>query len=873
MRDNINIDPSLKLFESYRNFTGGLNTEQSNETLKESESTILENVDLLSRGSIRKREPHKLVYANTFGGTVAGVTNANQMGGQGIFKFVRGQSTIAIMAHSGKLYGSALSSDVAGSGIYPSGGVHDISADNSNWTFQTDNPIDAVQYNDTMYIVTGTRIGVLTYDASKASKFNLVDLVSSQINEYQATYVGYNLFDPSNDITNVFKDKISPNTNNFTVNIAQQGVIDTSYNAARNFIFLNNATTTGASSYLDVSGFTGVILNVKFNNSPSAFVNFQKSNDAVTWTSVSPDGSVATATNVQGTFTFTIGGSYSYFRVSVSGSVGGYITAYTQPKFLLRPPVAGDIVRFVANWDSDVVAHSSLPYSFKFEIKKFEDNDYPATAFQPYSVIPYADIPMDGYGEFDIRVTMQHTGGGGGATKTSNPAILTPLTVHPQGTKIALSTASFADAIKSCTRCIVHWNRLILYHGLSAPVNPASAVVNRIFISELDDFGYFPMYNYVDILSDATQAVTSIVRQRNQLVIFTPTQIYSMTGKSPLDYNLALINDSIGCANGWTPTVIDNDIYFAARDGVYVLRPSAYILNNFNVANISINIANTYLEKLPLFTYFGTGVIGFYFNDHYYLANRYVTATSVPFVKFLKFCVPTRAWSIDYVDVTNSTTQFAGTCGMTGVFVDGKRLFMQYTRSGRSIDDVSAPVYYASTIAVTFTNITTQYTDPTSLGYGYRRSYADLYGTSYTMKLRSKFYDFNAAFNRKKLKRIYLLVKNNEGTAANQVEDINLYVTVEADGAEVLDPNYGSVQIIGGVATWVVSSTPNFLFEVGVQMGEWDIGIDVIGTIPIQANYLNIRGKCRRTRLTIEHTDPVPCEVVAAGFQFRLKKP
>jgi hypothetical protein len=238
----------------------------------------------------------------------------------------------------------------------------------------------------------------------------------------------------------------------------------------------------------------------------------------------------------------------------------------------------------------------------------------------------------------------------------------------------------------------------------------------------------------------------------------------------------------------------------------------------------------------------------------------------------MKFCVPTRAWSIDYVDPRNSNTQYLSTVGITGVLTYNKRLYLQYTASGSPTNSY-ASFGFVSTVATTFTDITSADSYYSVQLAELRRSYADLYDKSYTMKLRSKFYDFSAAFNRKKLKRIYLLVQNNDGIQANEVEDIELYVTVEADGAEVLDPNYGSVQIIGGVATWVVTAVPNFLFEVGTQVGEWVMGTDVIGTIPIQSNYINIRGKCRRIRLTVEHTDPVPCEVVAAGFQFRLKKP
>lgn len=885
MRDNINIDPSLKLFESYKNFTNGLNTESSNETLRDGETTILNNVELKSRGSMRKREPYKRVYCSTTTTNTPAFISASPLTkiGQGMFKFTRTEqlgssvvtSVVAIIAFNGKIYSATLGNDEYSYPVSFPAGVTDISADNGGWSFQTTAPIEAVQYRDKMYITTGERIGVLEYDSTKASKFSLTDLVASTINEFQASYTGYNLYNSSNDITNVFYNKISSVSNTFNVSLVSKGIIDTSVNTVPDYQFyLDQSTVAAPASYLTVTGYTKLILSVTVSKLatgalPNFRVRFEQSTDGITWNTPVLDDSANPTATAQGTYVFTIGAvngiTQPYFRANiiapVSGAMSGYVNVHVQPQFILRAPVVGDTVRFWAYWEADVAAHAPV-YDYQFEIKKFDDESFPATPSQAYSTVRFFDYTLDGYGQFDVRVTMKK------ASHTSNPSTLTPFTVYPTAQSNEIGVTSLASEIKKCTRCLVYWDRLILYQGGTYAFSQATP--NRVYVSELGDFGYFPQSGWFDVITDAMRPVTSIIRHRGQLVLFTPSQIYTLTGKYPAEFNLSLINDTIGCEQGYTTAVVDNDILFAGRDGVYALRPSAYILNNFNVAILSDSVQNTYFATLNEQDSYGVNLIGYYFDDYYYITNRYdplVSGTSVP---FLKYCVPTKAWGIDYVDPRNTNTMDSTKCGVAGIFVSGKRLFTLFTATGSPAG--SGTLYSVATIATMYVNISEDVSLPAYLQAD-RLSFTDLYDKSYTMKVRTKFYDFSASFNKKKLKRIYILVKTNEGVTAANVEDIRLAVTVEADSQAVLDPNVGTVVTVGTVSTWVVTPTFNFNFEIGTQLGDWVLATDALGAYPIACEYLNIRGKCRRIRLTVEHSDPVPAEIVATGFQFRLKKP
>ena len=96
MRDNINVNSSLRLFESYRDFSGGLNTQQSNDMMKDNQVVIAENIDLALTRSIKKRT-----------GRTAFATNHPWLDTspiQGMFKFVNNAETVLIVSVEGKIY-------------------------------------------------------------------------------------------------------------------------------------------------------------------------------------------------------------------------------------------------------------------------------------------------------------------------------------------------------------------------------------------------------------------------------------------------------------------------------------------------------------------------------------------------------------------------------------------------------------------------------------------------------------------------------------------------------------------------------------------------------------------------------------------------
>ena len=180
MRQNIQVDPSKKLFESYIDFSGGLNSEIANENLRDNEYPVLDNVDLSNRGSAKKRTGRKLV------------NNLSEYGiGQGLFHFFReGEpKPDTIIAVGGKIFiilhgqTTAVQLNMTDAG--------------APFTFQTTKQIEAVQYGTKMYVATGTKIVVIEYENPGGFTGKVIEPYKPTVME--AIYIGTNALAPNPD--------------------------------------------------------------------------------------------------------------------------------------------------------------------------------------------------------------------------------------------------------------------------------------------------------------------------------------------------------------------------------------------------------------------------------------------------------------------------------------------------------------------------------------------------------------------------------------------------------------------------------------------------------------------------------------------------
>lgn len=157
MRQSINVNPGLKEFEAYMDFSGGLNTETSNERLGDNEFIQMQNVDLNTRGSVKKRTGRSIV-------TTTGMPTTAPT--QGMFFFYRENEPKPdfIFAVNGRLYAKKHNSNIVSQLTIT--GLKNPSTGAATTTFQTTRDIEAAQYYDQLYVATGYDLVKVTYNGT-----------------------------------------------------------------------------------------------------------------------------------------------------------------------------------------------------------------------------------------------------------------------------------------------------------------------------------------------------------------------------------------------------------------------------------------------------------------------------------------------------------------------------------------------------------------------------------------------------------------------------------------------------------------------------------------------------------------------------------
>ena len=140
-------DPSRKHMAAYHDFSGGLNTETSNDNLNDNELTDLVNIDLGERGSLKRRNGFKRILEPETEGK-----------GQGFFRYYSetGEEKELLLAVNGRLYRENFETGVAEP--LDIAGLED--------GFQTERFVEAVQMGNTLIIATGTDL--VEYDGESA---------------------------------------------------------------------------------------------------------------------------------------------------------------------------------------------------------------------------------------------------------------------------------------------------------------------------------------------------------------------------------------------------------------------------------------------------------------------------------------------------------------------------------------------------------------------------------------------------------------------------------------------------------------------------------------------------------------------------------
>jgi hypothetical protein len=667
VRQNIEVNPSRRQFESYLDYSGGRNSEISNENLKDNEYPTLDNVDLLSRGSLKRR---------TGRGKLLDIGAATQ----GMFFFFPSTNSnpTLIIASAGKLYYSNYNSTTFTQIPITDGGTA--------WTFQTTSEIGAVQYKDTLYVATGTKMVKVTY---ASSTYTAVTVTPYQPTVMEAIYIG----------TNALAD----NPSQYIADGTAASLVVTGINPTDRTGSVNKATTMTA--YINKpAGVTSV--DYKWE--------YKKSQD-VTW---------------------TLGRDWT---------------------------------------------------------KETGGNNAKSWAFTP-----------DTSTNWDVRVTIRDD-----ANQATTVAYALTGWMVNQTTDNKANTPPPSGGIQHCTRIMLYWDRLIMWGDDQNPY--------QMYISDLTNPTYFPTTNTISYDTGKLEPITTVVRFRDILVIFTKSTIQTLSGHTPENFSRAIIHDGIGCIAGKSAVVAGGVVLFLSAEGVMQLKPNQFILEVLNVNRIDIPI------KSEIAAINNADASAMLYDSQYWLC--------FPSSKlmFRMYYENNNVWVRDTSTKLNIGKFLVYGADVFELAVDGKLYKQDKTR----FDDD---------------------------------------GEAFTMTAEAKLLDLGSTFNWKRLKQIFLL-------ARHFTTDTNVNLYIQADSNIILTPDSGTASVINQTATyygdtvWTSTTTPNFQFYAGTVVGSWILGNSPLGDTEVSVQKATIQGKCRRVKVKITHTEATACEVFGFGLEFREKRP
>lgn len=450
------------------------------------------------------------------------------------------------------------------------------------------------------------------------------------------------------------------------------------------------------------------------------------------------------------------------------------------------------------NQGSKMTAFSDIPsgmtVEYQFAIKGPSDTDY--VVKQAWSTTKTYTFKPTEEGTFKLKIS----GRPQGDTATTDQS-----DYYVSSYTVARSDTGQNDidnlTMSNCNRILLHWDRLILYGDTEKP--------EVVYISHLENPGYFPMNNTLTFENPKNEGLTAITHYRDMLIAFTQTSIQTLTGKDPTTYSRNVLNTKIGCIAPLSTAIVDNYVFFLSYEGVYLLKSLVISNDMANVQKIDINVSNIIPQDI--------NACACSFENQYQI-----------------------------------------------VFPSTKQRFRYYYLYGTWTKDESDKLDLAQ-LSVYDSELYTLGND--GAVYRFDDSVYDDDGYIYEDYFETKGYDFGMPYNPKKLKELQVLVAHFNETA-------NLKVEAYADDAIVLttDQSYASIDSNGNVI-WNTVDNPNLVVDAGTIFGQWDFGRSTFGHVDRSVEKFKLNGKCYYTKITVSHTEANQNQFLGLGYVFKVKKP
>jgi hypothetical protein len=834
MRQNIKVNPAVKEFESYTDFSGGLNSEISNEKLRENEYPVMQNADISSRGSAKRRPGRVKIFG------IEGTA-------QGMFHYYReGQSAPdIILAISGKLYLKRNGENTATE--------MPITYNDEPFVFQDELPVEAVQYRTDLFVATGTKIVEINYDFL-ADTFTAGIMAPYKPTVQEVINIGTNALasDPATwiqekedsvvsieGITTSIPQGVVNSAVTFTAHVKKPESVNVHYSfswrktgsGTYNYILTDSPNNYADITFNEIGGYdikaetkqvtyliddyTSLWTSTQAGITQTLGTHdwdgqlYQNPSLILTTNGGTYDTSLPLVTkNLSTPLDLTKGNTITWYVSIYSPEAPGYTipqgavklafyndVSSTTPILTLESPdgisdrsLGTSWTKITSTYDSSITGLDNIVKMGFFSLTV----GTPATA---WNLVTDATSSTTDHSTRIDQTSMYMSNTETSYVKTNFEVV---------GVVDPTTDPSTYEAIHSSRMIRLHYDKLLLGKDSKYP--------GQIYLSQNFNPRYFPSSNAMDFSLDRREPVTEVVRYQDFLVVFTKSTISSVVGKVTSEITVSLINDHIGCIADRSAKVAGNNIIFLSQEGVMMLRPNQYKLAQMNVQRIDYPIKSEITSD--------TNACAMVYDNQYWLS----------------FPDKNTIYRLNYDK---------------GVWVkdtSSKLNISQFLTYGND-------VFNLSTDGVLYKHDNSVFTDD---------------GESYTMVVETKMLDLSATFNNKKLKNIYIMAKHY----ADHRVDLN--VRVYADSQIVLTPDSGQVVIDPDTleTTWQTTTDPNFKYANATQFGTWKLGESVLGDVnmSVQKSAITSR-KCRRVKVSFEHNLPSSCEIFGFGLEFRLIKP
>lgn len=115
---------------------------------------------------------------------------------------------------------------------------------------------------------------------------------------------------------------------------------------------------------------------------------------------------------------------------------------------------------------------------------------------------------------------------------------------------------------------------------------------NAIFWSEFGNWDYFPNPNYVILPLESDDVITNISYFRGSYLVFTKKSIWRITGEfgDIESFAITLLNDSIGCVAPKSVKGFENTVIFMSADGLYRVKQAYFTEGLENVEKVDKHV-------------------------------------------------------------------------------------------------------------------------------------------------------------------------------------------------------------------------------------------------------------------------------------------